>query len=430
METPLTYHNEWEDAAAAAALSVSEFVDAFNEELAGTTFHIAGELGEVRVRGGGVYIKLNDQKAVLSCFMFLSQFKPYQDTLEEGMNVRVVGHCELHYMYGFSFRIHKIEVAGEGSLARAFALLQAKLEKEGIFDPSHKRTVNKFPQTIGVITSANGAALTDFLKRVEERFGGAALYIRDTYMEGARAVQDIIAGVDWFNEHMPDLDVLVITRGGGGKLENLVSFNDESVIKAIYGSKIPTVCAIGHERDVTLAELAADVRASTPTHIAEVLYPPREEVLQMLARTGSSLARMLDGAISTYNHALVVALQHANQYFTGLEYVIEKNSDRLYNTVSLREQAFREMEEKLTRTAAVLSAATDRWLRAMSRFIDTIAQVNQSFDPHTVMRRGFSIVRNTKGAVITSTHDLRVGEKLDIELFRGTIQAILTTIFD
>jgi exodeoxyribonuclease VII large subunit len=201
--------------------------------------------------------------------------------LEDGMKLAVRGRPHIHEQYGFSVQVAHIQPVGEGSIKKAADLLATKLESEGLFDPERKRPLPYPPQTIGLITSLQSAAYADFIKVIAARYGGLEIQAYDSQVQGEQAVADIAAGLKYFNEEGDMPDVIVITRGGGSA-EDLAAFSNEMVVRAVAASRVPTLVAIGHEVDVSLAELAADARASTPSNAAELLVPDKKDLLAQL----------------------------------------------------------------------------------------------------------------------------------------------------
>ena len=185
-----------------------------------------------------------------------------------------------------------MSLIGEGSIKKSFDLLQEKLTKEGLFETSRKRIIKYPPQKIGVITSKDSAAYSDFIKIINQRFVGLEIIIKDVLVQGDQSSKTVIEAINYLNNIRSDLDVLVIMRGGGSA-QDLQAFNSESLTRSVATSRIPTLVAIGHERDVSLAELAADLRASTPSNAAELLVPQKQEILDQLQLARQNLDQRL-----------------------------------------------------------------------------------------------------------------------------------------
>jgi exodeoxyribonuclease VII large subunit len=262
-------------------LSVSEFVALLNQTLEFAYPHvtIAGELANFRIsKNRWLYFDLKDEGAVVR---FFGTVYALPGPLENGMLLKVSGSPRLHPLYGFSVSVLSITPSGEGSIKKAATLLEAKLAAEGLFDPTRKRPLPYPPARIGLIASTESAAYSDFLKVLGERWGGVTIEVIDVQVQGEVAPEQIVQAITRFNQKSLAPDVLVITRGGGSA-QDLQAFSSEQVTRAVAASRIPTLVAIGHERDIALAELAADQRASTPSNAAELLLPDRAQKMHEL----------------------------------------------------------------------------------------------------------------------------------------------------
>lgn len=269
-------------------LGVSEFVAYANQtlEYAYPSIIITGELANFRVsKNKWVYFDLKDEEASLRFFGTVYMLK---GPMEDGMVLKVRGTPRLHPQYGFSITIQQIELVGEGTIKQAAKLLQEKLAKEGLFDPSRKRILPHPPKSIGLITSTESAAYADFTKIINARWGGLDIRVTDVQVQGMDAPSQLIQAINDFNQHSEPPEVLVMIRGGGSP-EDLQAFSDERVVRAVAGSRIPMLVAIGHEIDVSLAELAADQQASTPSNAAELLVPDKTYVQAMLKQHKQTL---------------------------------------------------------------------------------------------------------------------------------------------
>jgi exodeoxyribonuclease VII large subunit len=365
------------------AFTVAEFVAVLNQtlEYAYSNVTIAGELANFRVsKGKWVYFDLKDEEATVR---FFGTVYHLPGPLEDGMLVAVSGTPRMHPQYGFSVNVTGIRPTGEGSIKKAAQLLEAKLAAEGLFDPLRKRPLPYPPQHIGLITSAESAAYRDFIKVVGARWGGLRITLIDVQVQGDASPAQLVAAVEQFNQLADPPDVLVMTRGGGSA-EDLQAFSTEQVTRAVAASRIPTVVAIGHEIDLSLAELAADQRASTPSNAAELLVPDRRAVLSGLA---------------------------AHQEMLG--YSVQQLFVAARRNLSLYGQRMNESVEH------VVAGAVDQ-LRLRR-------QVLQAFDPQAALQRGYALVR-ANGAVVRSGKQLRAGEELAIRLQDARVSAIIKQV--
>lgn len=358
--------------------SPADFVAVFNQtlELAYPVVVIEGELANFRVsRNAWVYFDLKDDLA--SVKFFGSVFK-LPGPLQDGLCVRVTGQPKLHPRFGFSITFSAIAPVGEGSIKKAADLLRAKLEAEGLFAPERKRPLPAVPSRIGLITAAASAACADFIKILNERWGGVEVLLADVPVQGQEAPAAIVAALKHFEQVSPLADVLVITRGGGSA-EDLAAFNDERVVRAVAGSRTPTLVAVGHELDVSLAELAADRRASTPTDAAQIVVPDRHHEITQLHNLQTSLKKLLADNIGG---------------------AIEKMSSE---------------QKYLTSQVNSLLAAAGRDLEATRKLVGI-------FDPLSALKRGYAIIK--KGRLhISSVKQVGRGDNLAIQLSDGKINA-------
>lgn len=312
--------------------SPSDFVAVLNQtlEYAYPLVTVQGELANVRVsRGKWVYCDIKDEQASIKCF---GSVYALPGPLEEGMVVKIVANPRLHPLYNFSLNLRSITPVGEGSLKRASDLLLAKLTKEGLFDPARKRPIPFAPVSIGLITSKESAAYADFHKILHERWGGVTVYHYDVQVQGEQAVTDIVEALAVMNQQPNPPEVVVITRGGGSA-DDLAAFSTEQVVRAVSASRIPTMVAIGHEIDVSLAELAADMRASTPSNAAQLLTPDKKQVLAGLANQRQMLLDMFSGRLQDASHDLIQAgqsMSHAlEQAYSIAQQMLARQSDLL-----------------------------------------------------------------------------------------------------
>ncbi len=297
--------------------------------------------------------------------------------------VRVVGAPRLHPRYGFSVNYQTITPVGEGSIRKAADLLQAKLTAEGLFAPERKRSLPVTPARVGLITAASSAAAADFMKVLNERWGGVEVQLIDSLVQGDNAPAQLVRAIEHFNKLPELLEVLVITRGGGSG-EDLAAFNDERVVRAVAASRIPTLVAIGHEVDISLAELAADLRASTPTAAAAALVPDRRQVLAGLKLQQKALAQ---GVAQTLRDARADSRQATQIIDQQLKYLLNSQS------------------EKLAGLRRVLTA----------------------FNPDNVIKRGYAIV-SKNGVYITRASAATTGDHLQLKLRGGTIQVDVESV--
>jgi exodeoxyribonuclease VII large subunit len=362
-------------------LSVGEFVALLNQtlEFAYPSVVVTGELANFRVsKNRWVYFDLKDETALMRCFGTVYQLP---GPLEDGMVLKVRGQPRLHPLYGFNLNIASIQPAGEGTIRRAAELLQAKLAAEGLFEPGRKRPLPYPPASVGLITSRQSAAYADFTKILGDRWGGVTIELIDVQVQGEAAPAQITQALEQFNARPRPPEVLVIVRGGGSA-EDLAAYSTEQVTRAVAASRVPTLVAIGHEVDVSLAELAADRRASTPSNAAEVLVPDREQGLREL--------RVATDQLQQYGRVRLSAAR------TGLL----------------------DSRQALDRRLDTLIAESRRQLQGR-------AQLLAALSPEAVLRRGYAVVRR-QGKLVRSVRQLAPGAIVELQVSDGTVTAAIT----
>jgi exodeoxyribonuclease VII large subunit len=369
---------------AAVELGVSDFVALLNQtlEYAYPNVIITGELANLRIsKNRWVYFDLKDELASVKFFGTVYQLP---GPLEDGMLLRVRGQPRLHNLYGFSVNVMSIQPVGEGSIKRAAQLLQAKLVAEGLFDDARKRSLPYPPTRIGLITSKQSAAYADFVKILNARWQGINIQLVDVQVQGEVAPDHITAALEQLNSEAELPEVIIIIRGGGSA-EDLAAFSTEQVTRAVAASRVPTLVAIGHEVDLSLAELAADRRASTPSNAAELLVPDRAQVLAELNQTAEHLKQ------TGHKH-----LQAAHDYLERQAESMQGQVGQILNQATL-----------LLRNQAHLLAA---------------------LDPAAILRRGYAIIRQEDGHSIRSTKALTAGGIVDVQISDGSFIATVGKI--
>lgn len=353
-------------------LTVSQLVEAVNmvlSELEDVT--VEGEVAEYKViHNKWVTFQLKDERATVGCFMPVWDLKTQ---LEDGMLIRAVGRPRLREKGFFSFVLTAVTPAGEGALKRAFELLKKKLEVEGLFAPERKRALPTFPRHVALITSRDAAAYSDFVKVLQGRIGGLTISFLHTQVQGEDAPRQLVTALTRANTELQQVDVIVMVRGGGS-LEDLQAFNDEGVVRAVAASRTPTVVGVGHERDSTLAELAADLRASTPSNAAELLVRSRQEILARLERWQTTLRHRIEQQIMEARHRV----QHG---------------------------------------MAVLKARVASTLQRVQQLVRML----HSLSPEETLKRGYSITRTSGGRVVKHARDVSTGDTIRTTLWKGEI---------
>lgn len=359
-------------------ISVSEFVALLNQtlEFAYPSVVITGELANFRVsKNKWVYFDLKDE---LASVKFFGSVYNLPGPLEDGMLLKVRGQPRLHPLYGFSVNIMNIQPAGEGSLRRAADLLKAKLAAEGLFDEARKRLLPYPPNRVGLITSRQSAAYADFVKILNARWRGVDVRLIDVQVQGEAAPGQIVAALEQLNTEADPPEAIVLIRGGGSA-EDLAAFSTEQVTRAVAASRVPTLVAVGHEVDISLAELAADRRASTPSNAAELLVPDRRHVAAELRQAALRLEQHGIVHLKTARQNLAASRQDFDE---RLKFIIDHQRRRL--------------------------AAATELLGALN--------------PAAILRRGYAIVRQA-GQPLRSVRQVKSGAIVEVQLADGRFNA-------
>lgn len=356
--------------------TVSQTVAVLNQimETALPSVQVVGEVANFKTNHGKwVFFDLKDDDATLNCFMPIWQLHV---AIEDGMKVMVTAKPGIKNWGKFSLTVQKIKPVGEGSIKKSFELLRKKLAAEGLFDPARKRELPYLPQHIGVVSSKDAAGYKDFLKIINARMPGLTIDVISTQVQGDIAPRQMVAAIRQFNELADPPGVLAILRGGGSR-DDLMAFDDEELVRTVAASRIPTISGIGHEIDTTLVDLAADLRASTPSNAAELLVPDRREIIEDA-----------DGKLSY----MVTALEN---YQTRLRDALDARMMRLTQQV-----------DKLQMT-------TEKQFETLSRTL-------QACNPRTILNQGYAIVWDANGKVISNPG---TGDKVKIETKSNLITA-------
>jgi exodeoxyribonuclease VII large subunit len=411
------------------ALSVSDFIELVNDVFSRRVFPagvaVEGEVAEYRVsQGKWIWFRLKDGDAIVDCFATVWQLR---SPLEDGMRVRAFARPKIHPKSGkFSLNVERVEPLGEGALRRAFELLRAKLEREGVFAAERKRTLPEFPERIGLIASRESAAYSDFLRILGGRWGGLTVNSLHVQVQGKDAVGDIVRAFRHFNEHPELADVIVLTRGGGS-LEDLQAFNSEEVVRAVATSRVPVICAVGHERDESLADLAADVRASTPTHAAEVLVPDRAELAAAVATGRRRLWSWVRGAVASERERVARQLERLESRVSG---EIERGLRRIQEfgrSARLFDNRLRGLGRELSGLGDRLDRLMANRLRLAGERLVQSEKLLQAVSPRRPLSLGYALITGA-GGIVRSVKKLNRGDAVSVEFIDGRAVAEIKEI--
>lgn len=367
------------------------------KELLETAFPVLWMSGEVsnfsRPGSGHCYFTLKDEAAQIRAVLWRTDAARVRFDLQDGLEVLCQGYLELYAPRGtYQFVVRQIQPKGLGALELALRQLREKLAAEGLFDPRRKRPLPTFPRRVAVVTSPTGAALRDFLEVLHRRWRGCDVLVVPTRVQGDGAGAEIAAAIARTNRLKLPIDCLVVARGGGS-LEDLWSFNEEAVVRAICASRIPVVSAVGHEIDVTLSDLAADVRALTPSEAAELVVPAADAVRQSVARYRQRLLHALQQR-AHLARARLDALAARRIFRRPLERIHDLS--RRLDELDIRGRRGIEQRLKLAHSRA-----------------DSLAAHLDSLSPLAVLGRGYSLTRRlADGQLVRDAAELSVGDKL------------------
>ncbi len=354
--------------------AVSDFVDILNQtlEYSFSTVCVEGEVSSFKVsQGKWVFFDIKDDTASVNCFMSLYNLRV---PIRDGMKVVVKAYPKLTARGKFSLTVNTVKPSGEGNIKKSFEILKAKLEKEGLFAVERKRRLPEIPSYIAVISSVNAAGYADFIKIVNQRWGGLRIDVADVQVQGDAAPDQIIRALKYINSQEELPEMIVIIRGGGSA-DDLSVFNDELLVREIASSRIPTVVGVGHEVDVTLADMVADVRASTPTNAAEIITPDKREISSILTQL------------------MIRVINRMDVFLNDIKISCNKNLDSIHDMIDLR-------------------------LNMFAQQVDSCRQVLVAYNPMSILYRGYAIVRG----------ELKIGNSIKIEKSDKLITAEVTDV--
>jgi len=381
----------------AKPLTVKQFIDKVNAVLRPMAVKIVGEVSEAKPGPTGhMYFTLKDENgaALIPCALWKSRYDLFGIQLKPGMKIVAAGRAEVYAPSGrLSFICDAIELAGEGALKAAYDKLLKKLEGEGLFAPERKRAIPKFARRIGIITAKQGAVIHDFLNNIG-KFGFSIEFI-DSRVEGQLAVEDLLRSIKTFKKR--EIDVLVVMRGGGS-LEAMMAFNNETIVREIAAFPVPVIAAIGHDKDVPLAAMAADAMCSTPTAAANLLTQSWQEIFKALDRHETAI-------IGSYRNQLAMAQARVRQYsgvLANFKFILQDVNRRIDN---LRANSLLGLKNSLL---------------AAGKQIEYLQKMIESHNPERQLKLGYSITKSN-GKILRSANEAGVGDQIDIMLCDGEI---------
>jgi exodeoxyribonuclease VII large subunit len=371
---------------------------------------LEGEISNFRHHTSGhMYLTLKDANAEIDAVMFSDQNALLSFEPNDGQKVLAFGHVTLYERRGkYQIEIAAMKPAGIGQLQLAYEKLKARLQAEGLFDTEHKKPIAGYPWRIGIVTSAEAAALRDMLKIISQRFPAIEVLIFPAKVQGEGAAQSIAQAIrqaNLFSLTVAPIETLIVGRGGGS-LEDLWAFNEDPVARALYESAIPTISAVGHEVDVTIADFVADLRAPTPTAAAQMAVPDARELFLFLQETSHRLARAQKSRLDLFTMKLDL-LRNSRGFRKPIERLREGQQSLDY----AKEMLWREMKQKLKSAQGSASNSIRRL---------------ESLNPAKILQRGFSVIETEAGQPVKSTREIAIGDQIRVKLYQGRLQCRVT----
>ena len=369
---------------------------------------VSGEISNYKnhFSSGHWYFTLKDKNASIRCVMFKSSASRVNFEVQDGLAVTLKGRVSLYEKDGqYQFYAEEMHPVGEGDLALQFKQVKEKLEREGLFDSENKRPLVKYPKRIAVITSDTGAAVKDILNITSNRYPACEIIMCPVLVQGDMASQDMIKTLDRVYA-LDDIDAIIIGRGGGSA-EDLHCFNDEALARKIYESPFPVISAVGHETDFTICDFVADVRASTPSHAAELVTPDHNE---------------LENKIYNLNNSLKIkVLLKQNLYETRLN-TLQKQVD-----VSKFENLFTKKQIEIDSIADKISNSVSEKMHNNTVLVSNLMTRIDALSPLKIMGRGFSVVTK-ENACVSGVGKLTLGDSITVKFTDGDAECVVESI--
>ena len=369
---------------------------------------IKGEISNYKLYPSGHhYFTLKDEGGALRCVLFKGNASKLRFRPENGMKIIAMGKISVFPRDGaYQLYCTGLVMDGVGDLYAAFEQLKAKLAAQGLFNPAHKKPIPAYPGTIGIITSAAGAAVHDMLRILKKRYPLTQVRLLPVRVQGVEAPGEIAAAIRYANYYKL-ADLLIVGRGGGS-IEDLWAFNEEVVARAIYDSQIPVISAVGHEPDVTISDFVSDLRAATPSNAAELAVPDQD-----------ALQQTLDGYSATMASSLQRQLYNARRHLKVLSESPALQSPKSY--IQQRKKALQLLQNRL------ISAQIQQNNRKKQRFIGLTAKLD-AMSPLKVLTRGYAMAQTEDGSLIRSVSDVKPQDQITVSLADGNVTAIVNEV--
>ncbi len=412
---------------------------------------IEGELSNLaKPSSGHWYFTLKDQSAQVKCAMFRNRSQYVRFTPQQGQKVLIRARVSLYEGRGdYQLIAEHMEEAGFGNLQQAFDALKLQLNQEGLFAADYKRPIPSLPKHIGVITSPTGAAIRDILHVAQRRFPSIPISIFPVAVQGQDAAPQIVRALQTANE-LSDCDLLIVGRGGGS-LEDLWPFNEESVARAIFDSHIPVISAVGHEVDITIADFVADVRAPTPSAAAELATPNAQDMSAQFQSLASALydglyrrlqrhheqISHLSSRIQHPGQRLNAQAQHLDNLEIRLQKSIHNQLQRLTNALQQLQvrhnhqnpkSSLHQKHKDVTSLEQRLTQLTQQALKSCRQQLQQQVALLDSVNPLSILQRGYSTTADSNHCIVTNSHQVKVGDQINTRLKEGRLVSTVTSV--
>ena len=401
---------------------VGEYLDFLNEKLLEAEARVKGEVSEIKDRGNYLFFDIKDKKedSIISCFVWKNDYQTSGVDLEDGMEIIIWGYPNVYKPRGvLSFQVKLIELVGEGLLKKAYEELKKKLEAEGIFALERKKIPPKYIHKIGLITSHQGAAIGDFISNVGNY--GYQIKFYDSRVEGKQAVFDLIQGLKWFNKNSADLDALVLVRGGGS-LESLQAFNTESLVREIAASKIPVLAGVGHEQDVTLAALTADLMVSTPTAAALEIRRPWDEAIHGVESDEKYILNAFQNILAENKNNILETERMLSGILSDIFERFRRVRENLKNNLVKIKMTIDQDRNYLASTSRKLVSDYRRLFSDFKNILKSLAEKIILHNPERQLRLGYSLV-SFNNKIVRSVKEVEIGDGVDVKMSDGELKS-------
>lgn len=398
--------------------SVGAYLDLLNEALQEYEARIQGEVTELNIYPRFLFFSLKDKedKSLLNCFMWGRDYRLCGIELEEGMEIIAQGYPDIYKPNGrLSLQTSIVELVGEGALKKAYEQLHKRLQVEGLFKEERKRALSDFPKNIGLITSSSGAVIHDFLNNLG-KYGYKTKFL-SSRVEGQAATAELLAAVEHFKNK--GLDALVIIRGGGS-LESLQAFNNEALVRAVATFDAPVICGIGHDKDVPLVSLAADLMVSTPTAAAMALNRSWDKLSGRLAVLERDLFNKYSAGLLDKRYLIEALAQRLQRSSDFAAKRFEELKVKLSNKSQVLERTLKKAKERLDHSCNSILVSWGKDLKHLGHQLDKIEKRLKGADPKRQLALGYSIT-SVNGVLIRSASQVKLGDRLDIRVADGHI---------